>query len=365
MPRPIQAFIHTKSLEHNLWQIKQAVPNSKVFSVVKARAYGHGLERVYKGLKNTDGFALLDLEEAAILRQLGFTGPILLLEGIFNISDLPICEALYLWQVVHHQEQVEMLKKYQGKKPTSVFLKLNSGMNRLGFRPQAYKKAWAELKELSFITEIVHMTHFADADKGFKGIKKALDCFSQTIYRLPGKTSICNSAATLHAKKYPTLSDDWVRVGISTYGSSPDYPYHSERDWGLQPAMSLRSKIIAIQNITQGETVGYGSTFVASEDMRIGIVACGYADGYLRHTGTGNPILVKDTRTVTVGRMSMDMLAVDLTPIPDTQIGTEVTLWGYSSTGSTLPIDEVATSAGTIAYELMCGLTPRVPVFQS
>ena len=361
MPRPITAVIHSQSLQHNLNVARTKMPNSQVYAVVKANAYGHGIERVYQAFKSADGFALLDLAEAKRIRALGWKGPVLLLEGIFSEQDLFDCDELNLSFTLHSQYQIEWLARFPRPARFEVYLKMNSGMNRLGFSPATYRDAFAQLQALEIIASITHMMHFSDADGerfGAPGIDYQRQCFEQTIAGLPGKRSLCNSAALLrHA---PALHSDVMRSGIMLYGSSPDFPQYTIQDWNLKPSMSLRSEIIAIQTIQTGQSIGYGSKFIATKDMRIGIVACGYADGYQRLSATGTPVLVDSMKTHTLGRISMDMLAVDLTALPQANVGSEVALWGQSSQGVVLPIDEVAASSGTIGYELMCAVTARV-----
>jgi alanine racemase len=233
---------------------------------------------------------------------------------------------------------------------------MNSGMNRLGFTPAAYRSAWARLNALPQVGEITLMTHFSDAD-GARGVAHQVALFEAATCDLPGERSLANSAAILrHA-----LQADWVRAGIMSYGSAPDFPEHDIAHWDLRPTMTLRSKLIATQQLAAGDSVGYGSSFRAEAALRIGIVACGYADGYPRHCASGTPVLVEGVRTRTLGRVSMDMIAVDLAPLPDAGVSTEVTLWGEGPNGAHLPIDEVARAAGTIGYELMCALAMRVP----
>lgn len=361
MPRPIHAVVHQQALRHNLAVVRRSVPNSQVFAVVKANAYGHGIERVYPAFNSADGFALLDLEEAKRIRALGWTGPILLLEGVFSLQDLFDCAALNLSMSVHSAKQVEWLCQFPHAAQFDLYLKMNSGMNRLGFRPEEYRAIWQQLNDLSCVKSITHMMHFSDADSqrlGREGIDYQLEIFEQAVAGLPGARTLSNSAAILrHPER---IQSDQVRAGILLYGSSPDFPSHSIEDWDLQPSMSLRSEIIATQNLSPEETVGYGSHFTAEQEMRIGIVACGYADGYQRITATGTPVLVNGQRSQIIGRVSMDMLAVDLTQIANAEIGSEVVLWGQSSCGQTLAIDEVAAGSGTVGYELMCAVTQRV-----
>ena len=374
MPRPIQAVIHTAALRHNLARARRAAPDAKVWAVVKANAYGHGIERVFEGLRAADGFALLDLDEAQRVRDRGWRGPILLLEGAFELRDLELCSRLDLWHTVHCDEQIDMLASHKTKVPQRVFLKMNSGMNRLGFTPQRYRAAWTRLNALPQVDEISLITHFSDAD-GARGISEQMAVFAEVTRDLPGERSWSNSAALLrHTPASPAhgapgeglVASDWVRPGIALYGSAPDFPQHSAADWDLQPGMTLSSKIIATQSVDTGASVGYGSLFVAEKPIRIGVVACGYADGYPRDCPTGTPVLVNGVRTRTVGRVSMDMLAVDLSAVTaagaQAGIGSDVTLWGRAAQGTVLGIDEVAYCAGTVGYELMCALAPRVPV---
>jgi alanine racemase len=365
MPRPIHATIHTAALSHNLTRARLAAPDAKVWAIVKANAYGHGIEHAFEGLKSADGFALLDLNEASRLRALDWRGPILLLEGCFEARDLELCSRLGLWHVVHCNEQIDMLAAHKTQHGHRVFLKMNSGMNRLGFKPERYRAAWTRLNALPQVDEISLMTHFSDADTA-KGIDTQLARFEAVTHDLPGERSLSNSGATLRHSDTLAAKSDWIRPGIAVYGSAPDFPEHSAADWGLQPTMTLTSKIIAVQQLVAGDTVGYGSSFTADGPLTIGVVACGYADGYPRHCSTGTPMLVNGVRCRMVGRVSMDMVTIDLSPVPGAGMGSDVTLWGRALAdkpdGAVLPIDEVAKAAGTVGYELMCALAPRVPV---
>ena len=365
MPRPIQATIHTAALHHNLARMHAAAPDAKVWAVVKANAYGHGIERVFEALRGADGFALIDLAEAQRLRALGWRGPLLLLEGVFEPRDLELCSRLGLWHAVHCDEQIDWLAAHKTQAPHRVFLKMNSGMNRLGFAPGRYRAAWARLAALPQVEEISLMTHFSDAD-GPRGIAHQLAAFRTATQDLPGERSLCNSAAALRFGGDAAVRSDWVRAGIMLYGSAPDYPERTAAQWGLQPAMTLSTRLLATQPLQPGDTVGYGSRFTADRPMRIGVAACGYADGYPRHADTGTPVLVEGIRTRLVGRVSMDMVTVDLTPVLEAGLepglGSEVTLWGRASNGAVLPIDDVAQAGGTVGYELMCALAQRVPV---
>ncbi|MHA3079613.1 alanine racemase [Acinetobacter sp. ANC 5502] len=359
MSRPITAIIHHEALAHNLAMVRSTVENSQVFAVVKANAYGHRIENVYSAFKTADGFALLDIAEAKKLRALGWEGLIILLEGIFSPQDLFDCAQYNLSFAIHNETQVKWVQQHQYPAQFDVFLKMNSGMNRLGFKPSEYVSTWNQLHLNPAIKSITHMMHFSDADGerlGKPGIHYQLETFEETVKDLPGKRSVSNSAAILRYK----LHSDYVRSGIVLYGSSPDYPTHTIHDWNLKPTMTLKSELIAIQDLQDHETIGYGSTFTTEGPMKIGIVACGYADGYQRVSPTGTPVLVNGVRTRLIGRVSMDMLAVDVTHISDAQVGSEVVLWGKSSSGTILPIDEVASASGTVGYELMCAVTSRV-----
>ena len=367
MPRPIQALIHPDALRHNVAVLRQSAPDARLWAVVKANAYGHGIEQVFSGLTGADGFALLDIEEARRVRALGWRGPILLLEGAFELRDLEACSRLDLWHTVHCEAQIDMLAAHKTHVPQRVFLKINSGMNRLGFAPHQARAAWTRLNALPQVDEISLMTHFSDAD-GPIGIVAQAQAFQTATSDLPGERCLSNSAAVLrqalHARqsRQSLPASDWVRTGIALYGGAPDFGQADASDTSLQAAMSLRSKVIATQQLQAGDTVGYGSSFVAQGPMRIGIVCCGYADGYPRSCDTGTPVLVDGQPSRTIGRVSMDMLAVDLTGLAGSGQGAEVTLWGYASSGALLPIDAVAQAGGTIAYELMCALAARVPV---
>jgi alanine racemase len=353
MPRPISATVHTTALANNLSVVRRCAPHSKVWSVVKANAYGHGLVRVFPGLRESDGFGLIDLDEAVRLREHGWAGPILLLEGFFKPADLELVERYSLTSVVHCDEQLRMIETARLSKPLNIQLKMNSGMNRLGYLPQRYLAAWERARACSAIGQITLMTHFSDAD-GERGIAHQLDAFEHGAEGIAGARSLSNSAAVLW---HPQAHFDWVRPGIMLYGASPNGESAALKGSGLQATMTLRSELIGVQQLKAGETIGYGSIFAADAPVRIGVVACGYADGYPRVAPTGTPVLVDGVRTRIVGRVSMDMITVDLTPCPQAGIGAPVELWG-----SSLPIDDVAQASGTVGYELMCAVTQRVPM---
>ncbi len=355
MPRPIRAAIRLSALRHNLALARRRAPASRVWAVVKANGYGHDLVRVARALAEADGYALLDLNEAVRLREAGISKPILLLQGVFQPADLAVADRYALSLAVHDLEQVLMLERARLKSPMAVALKLNTGLNRLGFAGGRVRAAYSRLEASGKTGTISLMTHFAEAD-GASGIEAQMARFSEWTTGLRGERTLANSAALL---RYPQSHADWVRPGIMLYGGSP-FADASADSMGLQPAMSLQSEIIAVQDLQPGDRVGYGGTFEARAAMRIGVVACGYADGYPRHAPgfaeRSTPIVVAGRRTSTVGRVSMDMLCADLSDIPQARVGSAVTLWGEG-----LPADEVAACAGTISYELFCALALRVP----
>jgi alanine racemase len=355
--RPIRARISGGALLHNYRLAKGLAPNAKAWAVIKANAYGHGQWRAVEVLRaEADGFAVLECENAIALREAGVTQPILLLEGIFGADDARAVAEFRLTSVVHCLEQLELLlASVAGDAPLAIYLKLNTGMNRLGLSTVDLKKARDMLAGKTNV-ELTLMTHFAEAD-GDRGIDEQMARFAALRGDWSGPVSLANSAALL---RYPATHADWVRPGIMLYGSSP-FAERSAEDLGLQAVMALESEIIGVQHLAAGDRVGYGGTFVAGRPMRIGIVACGYADGYPRHAPSGTSVSVTGRLTQTVGRVSMDMLACDLSDIPEAGIGAPVTLWGNGAAGP-VAADAVARAAGTIAYELFCALAPRVPV---
>jgi alanine racemase len=320
--------------------------------VVKANGYGHGLLRVARALgAAADGFALLELDGAVQLREI-YHGPILLLEGFFESNELREIDQHHLAFAVHHVDQLRVLEGLPPSRSFDVFFKVNTGMNRLGFRYDVARAALERLERAQVARSITLMTHFATAD-GPQGIGEAMRRFEEFAHGLEYPRSLSNSAAVFG---HPQAHQDVIRPGIALYGATP-FADRTAESLGLKPAMCLKSEIIAIQELAAGESVGYGGEFTARGPMRLGIVACGYGDGYPRHAKSGTPVVVGGVRTRTAGRVSMDMITVDLTPIPDARVGTSVTLWGDDG----LSIDEVATAAGTVGYELMCAVAPRVP----
>lgn len=353
MSRPLHALIDLSALEHNFGVVRKKAQNSRIMAVIKANAYGHGLLSVASALKGVDAFAVLELDAAVRLREAGVHQPILLLEGFFSPADLIVIDQYHLSAVIHHHEQLAMLTASKQRNKINIFLKINTGMNRLGFSPKQALAALEILMANPLIGQITLMTHLASADDPFKEeeIDQQLQFFFtiREKYHLP--SSVANSAAIL---RYPETHAEWVRPGIMLYGASP-FIDKTAAELDLRPVMTVSSQIIAIQHLAEKGKVGYGGHFEAEQPMRIGVVACGYADGYPRHAPTGTPVLVNGQRTRLVGRVSMDMLTVDLTGIENAEIGSQVILWGRK-----LPIEEVAQSAGTISYELFCALSSRV-----
>ncbi|MDR0441585.1 MAG: alanine racemase [Candidatus Accumulibacter sp.] len=360
MPRPIEARIDLSALRHNYAVARASAARSGslegAWAVIKADAYGHGQMRAARALAGVaDGFALLDVEVAVALRDAGIRQPILLLEGFFDRHDLAACAEYGLTSAVHRLEQLRMIRDAALPARLPIYLKLNTGMNRLGFVPEDIPAVRRELAETDpFLSSVTLMAHFATAD-GERGAEWQLERFRRMSSGWSLPASLANSAAIL---RYPQATGGWVRPGIVLYGASP-FADADAAGFGLRPAMTLSSRILAVQEIGAGEQVGYGGTFVASRPMRIGVVACGYADGYPRHAPSVTPIRVAGARTATVGRVSMDMLTCDLTDIPQAGVGSEVVLWGEG-----MPADEVAAAAGTISYELFCALARRVPVVE-
>jgi alanine racemase len=350
MSRPLLARIHAAALAHNLDGARRRAAGCRIMAVVKANAYGHGLLRAADAMKAADAFAVLEIEGAIRLRETGCGQDIVLLEGVFDASELALVDRHRLTLVVHQTEQLQMLETAGMRRRSRVFLKVNSGMNRLGFALGEVQSALARLQNCAAVSEVVLMTHFANADDE-RGVAWQLERFQSLSAGRGLPVSMANSAALL---RFPETRAGWVRPGLMLYGASP-FPDETAEALALQPAMTLESRVIAVQHLEPGDRVGYGGIFTAQTPMRIGIVACGYADGYPRQAPTGTPILVDGKRARTVGRVSMDTLYVDLSAVPGAGIGSRVVLWGRG-----MPVEEVATAAGTVSYVLLCGLAPRV-----
>ncbi len=351
MPRPILAYIDQDALAHNL-RVARSRTSARLMAVIKANGYGHGLLRVAEALAEADGFALLDIRDAISLREAGYRQTILLLEGAFAAVDMALFAEYDLACVIHSDWQIALLDAYPGRGSLDVWLKINSGMHRLGFAADRVAGALEAVRSHKAVREITLMSHFANADEA-RGVSEQADLYHDIAQGLRLPCSLANSAALL---RYPVTHGDWVRPGIMLYGASP-FEEMIAQQLGLRPAMTLSSRIIAVQELKRGDEIGYGGLFCADRTMRAGVVACGYADGYPRHAVTGTPLLVDGQRSCLLGRVSMDMLYVDLTAFPDSGVGSTVTLWGEG-----MPIEEVARASGTISYELMCALAARVPV---
>lgn len=378
MPRKLTASLSLSAMAHNLGVVRRHVRQARIWAVVKADGYGHGLLNAMRGFADADGLALLEFEGAARLREHGWTKPILMLEGAFDADDVAQAAAQALMLVVHQPEHLHWLRARQGSGTVDVWLKLNTGLNRLGLKPGDLGEYLRQLQGIPGVRLRGCMTHFANADvpRGADAPLMRHDAMMAIIEKVLADTktgsapspeqriagsattpapaleqSVANSAACF---SMPDAHRDWVRPGIALYGASP-FADISAEELGLKPAMRLHGTILAVQELSPGDATGYGSRFVARHPMRIGIVDCGYADGYPRIAPSGTPVAIDGVRSRTLGRVSMDMLAVDLTPVPEARLGTPVELWGAQ-----VPVDDVAAMADTIGYELLCAITPRV-----
>lgn len=355
MARPLYAQVNLAALRDNLARVRELAPGAQVLAVVKANAYGHGLLRVLPALEDADGLALVEPEMAYLLRDHRYSRRILMLEGFFEADELPEFARRRLATAVHDEAQVRMLETAVLERPLEVFVKVNVGMNRLGFRPGKVADACRRLASSPSVAALRLMMHFARAEED-DGIAEALAEFERACKGLPYPRSLANSAGVT---RYAEVGGDTVRPGIMLYGASP-LPYDSAEALGLRPVMTLRSALIGIQDLAPGEAVGYGGTYVATHAHRVGVIACGYADGYPRHAPNGAPVLVCGKKVPMAGRPSMDMLTVDLTGVPEAAVGSPVVLWGEG-----LPVDDVAAAASTVGYELLCAVAPRVPFVTS
>ena len=352
MSRDTRATIDPGALRHNLALARRSAPGSRVMAVIKANAYGHGLLPAARALASADAYAVSCLDEALPLREAGVEQPIVLLQGWYEAAELAAFRRYALQPVIHSSWQIDLLDRAGSGRPLDIWLKVDSGMHRLGFAPEAVRAAYRRLRNCAAVGSIGLMTHLAAADDRTGSYTDyQLAEFARACDGLPGERSIANSAGVLG---WPAAHGDWVRPGIMLYGASPFVDTLPERP-DLRPVMTLSSRLVAINRCRAGERIGYSGTFVCPQDMDVGIVTIGYGDGYPRHAGTGTPVLVGGRRTQLLGRVSMDMICVDLRPVPQAQIDDPVTLWGQG-----LPIEEVAAHSGTIAYELLCKLTGRV-----
>lgn len=359
MARPTSATIHVDALRHNLGQVRARAPRSRVMAVVKADGYGHGLERVARALAGADAFGVAALSDAERLRAAGISQPILLLSGFDEPGDIERLRALSVWTAIHHASQLEMLEQAPAGEPVDCWLKLDSGMHRLGFPPGAFRAAHTRLLAMQggAVGNIVLMNHFASsdefADSPSQGAqtREQLAVFREATAGLEGARSLANSAAVLG---WPEAHDDWVRPGGALYGISVVEGRVGE-DFGLRPAMTLSTRLIAVNRVCKGGRIGYAGTWECPEDMDVGVAAIGYGDGYPRAAPAGTPVLVGGHRTQVIGRVSMDLMTIDLRGVPGARVGDPVVLWGPE-----LPVETIAASARTIGYELTCSITRRV-----
>lgn len=381
MPRPIIATISTSAMAHNLQVVQQQLEKqvgpkrlqqSKTIAVAKANAYGHSIEAAVRGFAAADSIGVIETEKLTQLRELGWEKELLLLEGFFEEADLETLQTTQSTTAIHCQEQLDALRLLPEGAGLGIMLKLNTGMNRLGFRPSALADVLLQLEQLKAqrkITEITMMMHFADADApdrasfdfAWNEMRQALEEYAPALRQLAvNSLSVCNSAATLRYADELFLPDyqNIARPGLCLYGASPMGNTEGQRalDFNLRPAMTLKAKIIAIQDVKAGETVGYGSRFKAAKATRIGVVACGYADGYPRWADSSTPVVVNGRETHLAGRVSMDMMTINLNPVPDAQVGDWVILWGEGGPC----IDSVTECAKMGSYETFCNLNQRV-----
>ncbi|MFK8067084.1 MAG: alanine racemase [Gammaproteobacteria bacterium] len=348
MTRPARVVIDLKALRSNLQIVRKHAPNQKVMAIIKADAYGHGLERVANQLDDADAFGVACLEEAVRLRTAGFTKPIILLEGFFSADELDQFSELNLQTVIHQNNQLELIEQLPADKAVNVWLKIDTGMHRLGFDLDLVSAVYNRLKKAKGVDQIKLVTHFASSQAD--SMESQLTNFFEVVSDLEGEHCLANSGAVID---WPAAHGDWIRPGLMLYGVSP-FTDQTGADLGLKPAMSLHSELISVKLAKKGEKVGYGGTWECPEDMPIGVIAMGYGDGYPRHACSGTPMLVNNQTASLIGRPSMDMLTVDLRQCPDAKIGDPVLLWGED-----LPVEEIARCAETIPYELLCGMRMR------
>ena len=354
MSHAVEARIDLTALGYNVRKVRELAPGRKIMAVIKANAYGHGMVRVAGALEGVDALAVARVDEAVMLRDAGIDRPIVLLAGFFDTAELDAVIAYGLHVVVHHEYQLCLLEQAHVKQPLPVWLKVDTGMHRLGIAESRVDDCWRRLQACPAVGAVGLMTHLASADElDSDQTPQQLARFAQATRNLDAPRSIANSAAVM---KWPASLGDWVRPGVMLYGASPFCDSVGERE-GLKPVMTLSSRLIAVNRFHRGDPIGYGATWVCPEDMPVGVVACGYGDGYPRHAGSGTSVLIRGQQVPLVGRVSMDTLCVDLRGCPQAGIGDSVTLWGRG-----LPVETVARRASTIAYELLCGVTGRVKV---
>jgi alanine racemase len=355
MARPACVFVNRDAAQANLARVRELAPTQRIMAIVKADAYGHGLVRMAQALTGADAFGVACLEEAQLLREAGIRHRIVLLEGPFAYDEVTELARLNIDTVIHNEEQVRMLEQFHTDTPLSVWLKVDTGMHRLGLAPEQVESVWQRLRQCQSVSMHIRlMTHFASAqERGSATVVEQLAEFQQAIGELTGEHCIANSAAIID---HPASHGQWVRPGLMLYGVSPFADSDAVIE-GLQPVMSLRSRLIAVRQLHAGAGVGYGASWRCPEDMPVGVVAMGYGDGYPRHAESGTPVLVNGVRAALIGKASMDMLTVDLRGVTDAKVGDPVVLWGDG-----LPVEEVARCANTIPYELLCSVRGRTRV---
>lgn len=355
MPRPTRARIHLDAVRHNYRLAKRLAPGARALAVMKADAYGHGAVAVAHALADeADAFAVAFTEEAMELRESGIRAPIVLLDGIFSPDEMVLVEQADLTPVVHSRAQLDWLLAARSERALDCWLKLDSGMHRMGFEPEAFPGAYAELVACPFVRDVILMSHFARADEPEHDYtEQQMQCFEQATASIQAPRSLANSAAVISRL---SAHGDWIRPGIMLYGASPMDATHPAIA-ALRPAMTLESALISVRELAPGEPVGYGGRFVCARPTRVGVVAIGYADGYPRHAPDGTPVAVNGQLTRIIGRVSMDLVTVDLTGISDAALGDPVELWG-----EVVSADAVAKASGTIAYQLFTNLGRRVPL---
>lgn len=353
--RAARVVIDLGALRHNLAVARRVAPRSRIMAAVKANAYGHGLVRVARALEEADAFGVAALNEALELREAGVSKPIVLLEGFFHADELELIAEHRLEVALHHLPQLEALERFNSSQPVSAWIKIDTGMHRLGFLPDQVADVRDRLLALGARIHLRgFMTHFANADdRNDPTTLRQLEQFAWATSIYEGERAIANSAGLLG---WPQSHADWVRPGIMLYGASPFIGRTGVQE-GLRPVMTLHSELIAVNALSRGDAVGYGGAWTCPEAMKVGVVAIGYGDGYPRHVPTGTPVLVNGKRVPLIGRVSMDMITVDLRTQPEACVGDPVVLWGEG-----LPVEEITESAGTISYDLLCRITRRVPV---
>ncbi|MEK6749427.1 MAG: alanine racemase [Pseudomonadota bacterium] len=358
MTHAARAYLNIDALRHNLHRARSAAPRAKILAVVKANGYGHDMVRIAKALQDVDGFGVACLEEAIALRNAGITARILLLQGFTHADELPLLVQHRLESVVHHAQQIALLQAAKGLSPIAVWLKVNTGMNRLGFAAANARHAWRQLNEIAAVQKPLNLlTHFANADvRQDPFTARQLAEFLALFDGFPGARCIANSGGILG---WPQSHLDWVRPGIMLYGVSP-FGDATGAELGLKPVMTLTANVVAVNDVRNGDSIGYSGIYRAPRDMRVAVIGIGYGDGYPRHATTGTPVLIDGRRAPLVGRVSMDMIMVDVTDLPEVALGATAILWGHG-----LPIEEIAQHANTIAYELLCKVTRRVQFIET